>query len=88
MGMNRLSKLQRPHVGERFAQKQTPTRPETFQIPRNEFTTAKAITMLLGMIAGGIFGAMLGIQTNLMGAFVGGLLGAAAGLTLGISIWH
>ena len=59
-----------------------------FKSARDTFTTAKAITMLIGLIVGGTFGAMLGIQTNLMGAFVGGLLGAAAGLTLGISIWH
>lgn len=59
-----------------------------FKSARDTFTTAKAITMLIGLILGGILGTALGMQANLMGAFVGVLLGAAAGLTVGISIWH
>ncbi|ODT82769.1 MAG: hypothetical protein ABS76_06860 [Pelagibacterium sp. SCN 64-44] len=77
--------LAMPEQGTREMKPDT-TKPQ--KSAREEFSTARAFTMLAGLLAGAAVGAALGPQANLAGALVGALLGAAAGATIGISIWH
>lgn len=69
-------------------QTKRPAEMKHFKPARDRFTTAKAVTMLIGLALGGIIGARLGMDANLAGAAIGSLLGAAAGVTAGTSIWY
>ena len=64
-----------------------PAEHEAPKSARDEFTTLKGLTMLIGIVLGGTAGAAVGIQTNFVGALVGIMLGAAAGAATSISIW-